>query len=173
MPDNFFAIYSTDALDPIDPTTATDFTYFDQDPMPPGAGEYDSMYEWAARGSHIPTLGGRVDQDYGLNEKDRKILIRDTDALSDATVRALEKKFAARDTDWLFTDGMDVFRVRFSRVPLGLKCWKNIHLWQVGRSISNPPPPQYVRYSYEILLHVLDALAGEDFGLDLETVEGS
>ena len=143
-----FAIYSTDD---IDPDLAVDVTFFDLDP---DAGEYDPRFDWEARGSHQETLGGRVDQDFGFNIKDRKIRIAGDDMLEEMRV-PLEIKHHKVDQDWNFTDGLEVFRVRFSRKPRGFVATLNVELHERrGLDISDPPPLAYVRYNYEIILLV-------------------
>lgn len=158
-----FAIYSTDN---IDPAQAADATYFDLDPE---AGEYDPRFEWQARGAHVATLGGRIDQDYGFNVKDRKIRLKGDDML-EAVRKPLETKHQKVDADWNFTDGLEVFKVRFSRQPRGFFATVNVPLYAGGVGLSDlspwakpsgfgdPPPPAYVRYSYEILLLVVSQL---------------
>ncbi len=158
-----FAIYSTDN---IDPALAADATFFDLDPE---AGEYDPRFEWEARGAHIATLGGRIDQDYGFNIKDRKIRIKGEDMLEAVRI-PLEIKHQKKDVEWNFTDGLEVFRVRFSRQPRGFITTLNVPLYAEGVGLSDkspvlqstgfgdPPPPAYVRYSYEILLLVVSQL---------------
>ncbi len=142
-----FAIYSTDNIDPL---LATDATFFVLDP---DAGEYDPRFEWEARGSNQQTLGGRVDQDFGFNIKDRKIRIAGEDMLEEVRV-PLEIKHQAVNQDFNFTDGLEVFRVRFSRKPRGFIATLIVDLYKRGIVISDPPPLAYVRHSYEIILLV-------------------
>lgn len=142
-----FSIYSTDN---IDPKLATDATFFDLDTK---KGAWDPRFEWEARGANTPTLGGRIDQDYGFNIKDRKIKIGGEDMLEEVRV-PLEIKHQKKDQDWNFTDGLEVFRVRFSRKPRGFITTLDAELFGQGLEISDPPPLAYVRYKYEILLLV-------------------
>jgi len=158
-----FAIYSTDN---IDPNVAADATFFDLDPE---AGEYDPRFDWEARGAHVPTLGGVAHQDYGFNIQDRKISIKGADML-EAVRTPLETKHRKTDTQWNFTDGLEVYRVRFSRKPRGFFAALNVPLYAEGVGLSDkppalqstgfgdPPPPAYVRYAYEILLLVVSQL---------------
>lgn len=151
-PEQHFAIFSTDTITPY---LAVDATYLDQDPI---YGEYDPQYEWVGRGSTTPTLGGVAIQDFGSIQADRKIYIKEsTFALSKASRDALEIKYAAQQ-EWNFTDGEEVFRVRFSRSPRGFKSWKNMVMWWDGMRVSSPPPASFVVYNYEILLLVVSKL---------------
>jgi hypothetical protein len=136
-----------------DTAFTTSVTTLDQDPT---HGEYDPAYEWEARGSHLRTLGGMVHQDFGVNEADRVIMLRDEDALTQATYEALKTKYEAVDTDWYFTDGVQTFKVRFSRSPRGFRAWRNMRLWGLGLQLSQPPPSSYIWYSYEIILRVIE-----------------
>lgn len=149
-----FAIYSKDATDPSDPTTASDYTYLDQDPA-----EYDPEFApMADRGMKIQTLGGAVRQDFGVNVKDRQIVFRDDDGLSQTTKDALQTKYETKDTLWYFTDGHKVWDVQFSRSPQGFRAWRNQLLWRRGIQISQPPPADYVVYSYEIILDIVQVV---------------
>ena len=67
------------------------------------------------------------------------------DALDDETKEALETMYAAVDTDWYFTNGIDLYKVRFSRKPAGLKVYRNLLWSQFGHTY----------YSYEIELIVV------------------
>ena len=151
-----FCIYDTDATDPTDPTTASDYTYFYQDPT---HGEYDPEHGWEGRGSHIPTLSGVFHQDFGIDIKDCQILIRDEDAFTQAIKDAIQAKYQEKGAEWYFTDGVNVFKVVFSRQPRGFHAWRNMLMWGLGLQKSQPPPDRQVRYSYEILLHVLEMIA--------------
>jgi hypothetical protein len=144
-----FHIYSTDNTDPL---LASDSTGWGLDPV---EGEYDPRFEWGGRGSHIETLGGRFDQDYGFEITDRKIRIAGRD-LSDLVRAALQTKYEAVDQDWHFTHGLgEVFKVRFSRNPLGFVTTLDAPLYARGLYIVSPPPPQYVRYRYVLFLRVV------------------
>ena len=143
-----FAIYSTDN---IDPNVAVDATFFDLDVL--NGGEYDPRYQWEPRGSSEPTLGGRNDQDYGFNIKDRKIRVTGKNMLEEARV-PLEIKHQKIDGTWNFTDGLEVWRVRFSRKPRGFVTKLNVSIYGDGMEISDPPPLAFVRHEYEILLLV-------------------
>jgi len=136
-----------------DQTFTTDVTVFTQDPV---HGDYDPEYDWPGRGSHLQTLGDVVHQDFGVNAADRKIMIRDDDALTQAVKDALQAKYETAGAEWYFTDGVKVFRVRFSRNPRGFRAWRNMRLWGLGLQISQPPPADYVWYSYEMILWVIE-----------------
>ena len=144
-----FSIFSTD--DP-NPDIALDTTNWMPDPI---NAAYDPRFEWTGRGVSIATFGGMIHQDTGLNIKDRKILIQGRD-MSDALRAELETKYASVDTEWNFTDGLgEVFRVRFARDPRGFIAILDASLYAKGLFSSNPPPPKYTRYAYEILLLVV------------------
>lgn len=147
-----FAIYSTDNTDP---DLASDCTWFYQDPT---HGEYDPEHGWEGRGSHLPTLSGVFHQDFGVDVKDCKILIRDDNALTQPIKDALQAKYQAKGKQWHFTDGVNVFLVIFSRSPRGFRAWCNMRMWGLGLQVSQPPPDRYVRYSYEILLHIVEVV---------------
>jgi hypothetical protein len=87
--------------------------------------------------------------------QDRKIIIRDTDALKQSHVNALQAKYATVDTDWYFTDGVNVFKVRF----WDFRYWLNVKFWLQGLQISQPPPSKWVWYSYEITLLVREIIS--------------
>jgi hypothetical protein len=157
-----FAIYSTDGSDPTDPTTASDYTYFYGNPR---HGEYDPDYDWDGRGSHIQTLGSVVHQDFGVNDKDRKIRIRDDDAIPESIRDELQLKYEEEDTEWHFTDGLRVFRIVFSRRPRGFHAWLNMAKFDEGLQRGLSDPDEYCWYSYEMLLHVIQVVAGESSGM--------
>jgi hypothetical protein len=77
------------------------------------------------RGSVHITLEGIVVQDFGIpsNFSGGQIFLEDTEAI-DATVKnALETAYLAEDTDWYFTDSIDIYKVKFSRNPVGFHSW--------------------------------------------------
>lgn len=155
-----FCIYSTDAVDPTDPTTASDYTYFYKNPK---YGDYDDDYERQGRGSHIKVLDGVYHQDFGVHEEDRKIFIRDGDnfpAIPKSIRDALQTKYKAIDTEWYFTpdNGMTVFLVIFSRKPRGFRTHKNMALYNEGLQAGTPNSDVYNWYSYEILLLVKEVI---------------
>jgi hypothetical protein len=149
------------ATDNIDPALASNVTEWGLDPM---EGEYDPQFEWDGRGADVATLGGRVVQDYGLVEKDRKIRIAGRD-LSAALKSAIESKFTTIDGQWNFTARKsagapaDVWRVQFRRVPRGFTSVLDGPFFAVGRMYAEPPDAGYERYTYEIVLLVVAKLA--------------
>jgi hypothetical protein len=138
-----------------DAAFTTNVTEFYQDPV---GGEYDPEYEWEGRGSVLPCLSGVQIQDFGVDMQDRKILIRDNDAMKQSHVDALDAKWPAKDGQWYFTDGIYVFKVQFQRSPRGWRKWLNTKLYFKGLQISQPPPERYVWYSYEIILLVRECI---------------
>ena len=165
MPD--FAFYSTE----IDPTTDP----AGADPAPEtlivlvqlpilGDAQYDMMSGDIGRGSVIRTLGGVVIQDFGVVDGDRRIFFSDTDALGAATVAALKTIHDTVDGEYYFTDGFNIWTVRFLR-PGGFVYRRNLFWAQHGQEI----------YSYEINLIVVSTLLPDiaDCGLSLEVVSGS
>lgn len=144
----FFAIYSTDASPNGDYASATSYVVFPQPAY--NAGDFGSSYKEEpldGRGEVIETFGSVVVQDFGLvsSEKGKRIKFSDVDALDAQTKSALEIMYSAVDTDWYFTNGIDLFKVRFSRKPAGLKTYRNLLWAQHGRTY----------HSYEIELVVV------------------
>lgn len=112
-----FYLYATDDVDPAEASNVTEWG------LEPIEGEYDSEFEWDGRGADIPTLGGRIIQDWGVHEEDRKIRVAGRD-LSPTLRAALETKYLAIETEWHFTArksaavSADVWKVQFRRVPM-------------------------------------------------------
>jgi len=162
-----FAFYSTD-IDPTtdpanaDPAPAT-LVVLDQPPIL-GDGQYDFQAGEIGRGSVIPTLGGAVIQDFGVYEKDGRISFSESIALSSSVVSGLKTIHETVDGEYFFTDGFNIWRVRFAR-PGGFKYWRNLFWAQHGEKI----------YSYEINLIVVASLVETriDFGMSLEVVSGA
>ncbi len=158
-----FSVYSTDN---VDPTLAVDTTSWDFDVW--GQGEYDPRFEWEGRGANILTFGGRVDQFYGFNLKDRKIRIAGID-LTEAIRKALQLKYET-DSEWNFTDGIDVFRVRFSIKPSGFSAALNgLWLGQGIRGFTKATIQEiyqsqtllvsnFLKFKYTLLLRVVSQL---------------
>jgi hypothetical protein len=148
-----FYLYSTDNTDP---ALAIDVTEWGLDPI---EGEYDPEFEWDGRGASIATLGGRVNQDWGQNEKDRKIRVAGQD-LNPSLRAALETKYNAIDAEWHFTARKaavtpgDVWLVNFRRSPRGFTAVLDGPTFAVGRMYGEPPDPGYERYRYELVLLV-------------------
>ncbi len=138
-----FCIYSIDATDTHDPSTATTSVYLDSDPI---QGKYDPYGSAPDRGSVFQTLGGIFIQDFGVVDQDRRILLEDRDKLSSDTIDALKTLYAAIDTEYFFTDGYDYHKVKFSRSPKGLKYWRNLAAAHFG----------YHLFSYEIVLILIE-----------------
>lgn len=153
-----FYLYSTDEPDPAAAADVTDWL------LDPREGEYDSEFEWDGRGAAVPTLGGRIVQDYGRNETDRSIRIAGAD-LTAGERTALIAKYLQVDTEWFFTaraaDGTpaDIWRVKFRRVPRGFSAVLDAPAFAIGRFYSQPPAADYERYRYEIVLLVLEKLS--------------
>ena len=143
MPD--FAFYSTD----IDPTT--DPANADPVPgtlvaldQPPYFGDYDLQAGAVGRGSVHATLGGHVIQDFGVFEADERISFSESDALSSATATALKTLFETVNGEYYFTDGHNVWKIRFAR-PDGFIYRRNLLFAHHGEHI----------FSYEINLIVV------------------
>jgi hypothetical protein len=75
---------------------------------------------------------------------DGRIRMAESDALEADTVAAIQTLNEADGTQYYFTDGFSVWKVRFSR-PNGFTAWKNLFWAQHAKLI----------YSYEINLVVL------------------
>lgn len=133
-------IYSTDNTNPLQ---AGNRVKLDDAPWVEGIDTYGDTY---GRGSVHKTIGGVVVQDFGVLDADRTISFSGVDALKQATVDALLTMYRSIGAEWHFTDGVDVFKVKFSRNPPGFRAWRNLKYTHVA----------YPFYSYEINLIVLD-----------------
>src|SRR5262249_58876439 len=117
----------------------------------PVEGEYNRTCEWEGGGADIAALGGRVIQDYGLDEQDRKIRIGGRD-LTPALRAALHTKYAAVNHQYHFTarpaqgQASDVWKVQFRRVPMGFSAILDAPMFAVGRMYAEPAPDGYERY---------------------------
>lgn len=157
-----FAFYSTEIEPTTDPANASPapatLVVLDQ---PPIFGSYDFDAGETGRGSVIPTLGKNVVQDFGVVAGDGRISFSEADALSAETDAALKAIHNVVDGQYFFTDGFQIWRVRFAR-PNGFKSRKNLFWAQHGHDV----------FSYEINLIVVAELveATQDFGMDLEVV---
>ena len=141
-----FAFYSTDINPTKDPQNAdpapAQLVVLDEEPSVDGT--YSQQEGDIGRGGVIKTLGGIVTQDFGIINGDQRITISDRDALTATTIAALKALHETIDGEYWFTDGHDVYKVRFAR-PNGFRCWRNL-LWAAhGLTI----------YSYEINLIVM------------------
>lgn len=163
-----FAFYSTEIQPTVSPATASPapatLVVLDQ---PPIFGTYDFDAGEVGRGSVIPTLGGNVIQDFGVIEGDGRISFSETDALTTETVNALKAIHRVVDGEYFFTDGFQIWRVRFAR-PNGFKARKNLLMAQYSDEQGYPGD----RYSYEINLIVVAELVelAQDFKMILEVV---
>jgi hypothetical protein len=149
------------ATDNIDPALATNVTEWGVDPID---GEYDPQFEFDGRGANIATLGGRVIQDYGQVERDRKILIKGSD-LTLALKTAIEAKYVTVEGQFNFTarkaaaTPADVWRVQFQRNPRGFSAVLDAARYGIGHMYVEPAHIDYERYTYEIVLLVVSKLA--------------
>jgi len=161
-----FAFYSTDIDPTTDPANADPapetLVVLDQVPIL-GNASYNLMAGEIGRGAVIQTLAGVVIQDFGVMDGDQRISFSDSDALSAETVADLKTIHETVDGEYFFTDGYDIWRVRFARRG-GFKYRRNLFWAQHSQEI----------YSYEINLIVMASLRREiaDFGLSLEAVAG-
>lgn len=142
-----FAFYSMDIDPTTDPANAVPapetLVILDQVPIL-GDGQYDLQAGEIGRGSVIQTLGGVVIQDFGVVDGDQRISFSDSDALSAATVTDLKALNETIDGEYYFTDGFNVWTVRFAR-PGGFIYRRNLFWAQHDEEI----------YSYEINLIVV------------------
>jgi hypothetical protein len=163
-----FAFYSKEIAATTDPATAdpapSSLVVLDQ---PPLFGAYDLASGEVGRGAVFPTLGGAVVQDFGVFNEDLRLSFSDAAydsvGLSSATVAALKILHDAVDGEYYFTDGYDIWLVRFAR-PNGFKYRRDL-LWAAHGEDA---------WSYEINLVVVSKVETEtgDCGLSLETVSG-
>jgi hypothetical protein len=157
-----FAFYSTEIQPTVSPATASPapatLVVLDQ---PPLFGSYDFDAGETGRGSVVQTLGGAVIQDFGVVVEDGRISFSESDALSAETVAGLKTIHEVIDGEYFFTDGFQIWRVRFAR-PNGFKARKNLFWAQHGEEI----------YSYEITLIVVAELVEtvSEFKMILEVV---
>jgi hypothetical protein len=142
-----FAFYSTDITPTTDPANAdpapATLVVLDQPPIL-GDGTYDLQAGEVGRGSVIPTLGSAVIQDFGVVELDGRISFSDSNALTASVVSSLKAIHEVVDGEYYFTDGFNVWTIRFLR-PGGFIYRQNLFWAQHGQEI----------YSYEINLIVI------------------
>lgn len=164
MPD--FAFYSTE-IDPTtdpanaDPAPAT-LVVLDQQPI---FGSYDLHGGETGRGSVFQTLGGVAIQDFGVFDEDQRISFSEDDApISADTIAALSVIHETVDGEYYFTDGSEIWLVRFAR-PNGFRHRRNLFWAAHGQDA----------FSYEINLIVVARLweKSADCGLSLQAVSGS
>lgn len=130
-----FAFYSTDIEATTDPANAVPapatLVVLKRDPI---IGTYDPQAGNSHRGSVIATLGSAVIQEFTANITDQRIVIKDNDALSETNITNL--KTIAASGEWYFTDGYDVWKVRFAK-PRGFVYTRNILIAHAGETIYN------------------------------------
>ena len=141
-----FRLYSTDVAatvtpDTLDPAPAT-LVVWDHDPI---KSQGIQITPPARRGQVIRTGTGVVYHDHGVVEGDGTLTITgntdDGEWLSAATVAALRTAYAAKDTEFFFTDGFNCWRVRFQSASF----WR--HQFWAEHGIQN--------FSYEITFYVM------------------
>jgi hypothetical protein len=116
---------------------------FDRDPI--ATGSYNPHAGSTVRGSVIPTLGGVVIQDFGVQIQDQRIAISDEAAMTKTTIDALIALYQTTSGSYYFTDGYSCWEVQFAR-PDGLVYRRNLLT-----SFFNT-----ARFDYEINLVVKD-----------------
>ena len=142
-----FRLYSADVAatvtpDTLDPAPAT-LIVWDHDPI-----KSQGIQETppARRGQVIRTGTGVVYHDHGVVEGDGTLTITgntdDGEWLGAATVTALKAAYAATDTEFYFTDGFNVWRVRFQSASF----WR--HQFWAEHGIQN--------FSYEITFLIVE-----------------
>ena len=137
-----FVIFSTDrgaSLNPVGlnplPTTLIDLG---EDPI---FGDFDPNAGSKGRGSRIETLGGAVDQDFGVYIQDARIRIAvQGSPIAAAAIAAIEAAFNAVDGQFYFTEGVNCWKVKFVK-PDGFKAAQNLFWKAQGVDV----------FSYEIL----------------------
>ena len=142
-----FRLYSTDVAATVAPssleTPPATLIVWDHDPI-----KSQGIQETppARRGQAIRTGTGVVYQDFGVIEGDGTLTVAgntdDGEWLSAATVAALRTAYAATDTEFYFTDGFNVWRVRFQSASF----WR--HQFWAEHGIQN--------FSYEITFLIVE-----------------
>ena len=142
-----FRLYSTDVAATVAPssleTPPATLIVWDHDPI-----KSQGIQETppARRGQAIRTGTGVVYQDFGVIEGDGTLTVAgntdDGEWLSAATVAALRTAYAATDTEFYFTDGFNVWRVRFQSANF----WR--HQFWAEHGIQN--------FSYEITFLIVE-----------------
>ena len=136
-----FRLYSTDVTATLTPSTLetppATLIVWDHDPIrSQGIQETPP----ARRGQVIRTGTGVVYHDHGVVEGDGTLTVTgstdDGEWLSEACISALKVAYAAADTEYYFTDGLDCWRVRFQ----SMNSWKH-QFWAEHGMIN---------YSYEL-----------------------
>lgn len=130
-----FAFYSTEVDPTTDPANANPapatLVVLKRDPI---VGQYNPEAGNSHRGSVIPTLGSAIIQEFTSDISDQRIQMKDKDALSEANITTL--KTVSASGEWYFTDGYDVWKVRFAK-PKGFVHSRNIIIAHSGQTIYN------------------------------------
>ena len=136
-----FRLYSTDVAATLTPSSLgpppATLVVWDHDPI---KSQGIQITPPARRGQVIRTGTGVVYHDHGVVEGDGALTLTgntdDGEWLTAATVAALQAAYAATDTEYYFTDGFNVWRVRFQ----SMSTWR--HQFWAEHGIQN--------FSYEI-----------------------
>lgn len=111
----------------------------------PLSGKYDLFPQTMGRGSRIQTIGGCVDQDFGVLECDRTIQVAvEHSAISAATIAQLATAFETVDGQYYFTDSVNCWAVKFAR-PGGFSYVQDLRAKHFDQDI----------FSYELNLNVV------------------
>ncbi len=141
-----FYLFSTErgaSLNPatLNPLPAT-LIALGEDPL---FGDYDPEAGTKGRGSRIPTLGGAVHQDFGVNVADGRIHLSVQESpLPASVIQAMETAHAVTDGLWYWSDSVNCWKVRFAR-PDGFKRWRNL-FWKARNKEV---------FSYELKLQIV------------------
>lgn len=142
-----FRLYSTDVAATLTPSALTPppatLIVWDHDPIK-SRGIQETPP--ARRGQVIRTGTGVVYHDHGVVEGDGTLTVAgntdDGEWLGASTVAALKTAYAATDTEYYFTDGLDCWRVRFQAANF----WR--HQFWAEHGMTN--------YSYEITFLIVE-----------------
>lgn len=144
-----FRLYSTDVATTLTPssleTPPATLIVWDHDPI-----KSQGIQETppARRGQVIRTGTGVVYHDHGVIEGDGTLTVTgntdDGEWLSESTVSALKTAYAAANTEYYFTDGLDCWKVRFQ----SMNAWKH-QFWAEHGMIN---------YSYEITFYIVETV---------------
>lgn len=111
----------------------------------PLSGKYDLFPQTMGRGSRIQTIGGVVDQDFGVFECDRTIqVVVENTAISQANITLLQNAFETVDGQYYFTDSVNCWAIKFAR-PGGFSYIQDLRAKHYGHDIFN----------YELNLNVI------------------
>ncbi len=144
-----FRLYSTDVAATLTPssleTPPATLIVWDHDPI-----KSQGIQETppARRGAVIRTGTGVVYHDHGVVEGDGTLTVTgntdDGEWLSESTVSALRTAYAAVNTEYYFTDGLNCWKVRFQ----SMNAWKHQFWAEHGM----------VNYSYEITFYIVETV---------------